>query len=44
MDEFKALIAKAIDAAMEGDSQALLAAKLMLSHLEAQLLHKGLSH
>jgi hypothetical protein len=37
MDDFKQLVAQAVEAATEGDLQALLMAQMLLSHLRSQL-------
>ncbi|MGY4516278.1 hypothetical protein [Lysobacter sp. HA18] len=37
MDEFKALMASAVDAATRGDLEALLTAQMLLAHLRSQL-------
>lgn len=37
MDDFKRLMAQAIEAATQGDLQALLMAQMLLSHLRSQL-------
>jgi hypothetical protein len=42
MDEFKAVMHEAVEAAVEGDLEALLIAQMLLTHLRSQL-HPRLS-